>query len=65
MTVIGLCYAAMLFVAGFFLAYFFMVARALAKQVVSLREQLTTAYGLMDFLDQLDESESEKIDSED
>lgn len=61
MSALALCYSAMLFVAGFFMAYFFLVARALARQVESLREQLRTAYGLMEFLDEL-ESHPEKIE---
>ena len=61
MSALALCYSAMLFIAGFFMAYFFLVARALAQQVESLREQLRTAYGLMEFLDEL-ESHPEKIE---
>lgn len=62
MSAFGLCYAAMAAVLGFFIGYFWLVARALAKQVQSLSEQLRTAYGLMDFLDGLEELESEKIE---
>jgi hypothetical protein len=66
MSALALCYAAMTAVLGFFIGYFWLVARALAKQVQSLGEQLRSAYGLMEFLDELKESESEKIeDSED
>ena len=62
MSAFSLCYAAMTAVLGFFIGYFWLVARALAKQVQSLSEQLRTAYGLMDFLDGLEELESEKIE---
>ena len=66
MSGIGLFYALMTAVLGFFVAYFWLVARTLAKQVAILNEQLKSAYKFMDFLDGLEELESEKIeDSED
>lgn len=61
MSIIGLCYAAILFVAGFFVAYFWIIARTLAKQVRDLTEQLRAAYDLDSFIAGLKESESEKI----
>lgn len=62
MSSIGLFYAAMMFVAGIFIGYFWLVARSLAKQVVDLQLRLKTAYELLDFFDGLEKSELEKIE---
>jgi hypothetical protein len=62
MSGIGLFYALMSAVLGFFVGYFWLVARTLAKQVGILNEQLKSAYSFMEFLDGLEELQSEKIE---
>jgi predicted PurR-regulated permease PerM len=62
MSGIGLFYALMTAVLGFFVGYFWLVARALAKQVQILTDQLRATYKLEEFLDEIKESESEKIE---
>jgi hypothetical protein len=62
MSGIGLFYALMTAVLGFFVGYFWLVARALAKQVQVLSDQLLATYKLEEFLDEMKESGSEKIE---
>jgi len=62
MSGIGLFYALMTAVLGFFVGYFWLVARALAKQVQVRSDQLLATYKLEEFLDEMKESGSEKIE---
>jgi hypothetical protein len=62
MSGIGLFYALMTAVLGFFVGYFWLVARTLSKQVNILNEQLKSAYNFMEFLNGLEELQPEKIE---
>ena len=50
MNGVGLSYAIVLFILGFCTGYYFVVARILAKRIVSLTDQLQGADQVIEFL---------------
>ena len=50
MNGVGLSYAIVLFILGFCTGYYFVVARILAKRIVSLTDQLQGANQVIEFL---------------